>query len=82
MVRYQRNPTLDNRQLNELSAASWRAPSDSDFLPVLKRSLGYVGAFDGDLLVRFVNIAWDGNEHAFLLDTTVRPSGKVSAPNW
>ena len=73
MVRYQRNPTLDNRQLNELSAVSWRAPSDSDFLPVLNRSLGYVGAFDGDLLIGFINIAWDGNEHAFLLDTMVRP---------
>ena len=73
MVRYQRNPTLDNRQLNDLSAASWRVPSDSDFQPVLKRSLGYVGAFDGDRLIGFVNIAWDGNEHAFLLDTMVHP---------
>jgi GNAT superfamily N-acetyltransferase len=73
MVRYQRNPMLDNRQLNELSAASWDAPGESDFGPVLKRSLGYIGAFDGDLLIAFVNIAWDGREHAFLLDTMVRP---------
>lgn len=72
MVRYQRNPTLGNRQLNELAAASWDAPSDSDFDPVLKRSLGYIGAFDDDLLIGFVNIAWDGSEHAFLLDTMVR----------
>jgi GNAT superfamily N-acetyltransferase len=64
---------LDNRQLNALSAASWNAPSDTDFNRALKRSLGYVGAFDGDLLIGFVNIAWDGNEHAFLLDTMVRP---------
>ena len=73
MVRYQHKPRVDNRQLNELSAASWQAPSDNDFDPVLKRSLGYIGAFDDDLLVGFVNIAWDGNEHAFLLDTMVRP---------
>jgi ribosomal protein S18 acetylase RimI-like enzyme len=27
---------------------------------------------DGDL-VGFVNVAWDGSDHAFLLDTKVRP---------
>ena len=73
MVRYERKPNLDNAQLNELSAASWNTPSDSDFNEVLNRSLGYIGAFDSERLVGFVNIAWDGNEHAFLLDTMVRP---------
>jgi GNAT superfamily N-acetyltransferase len=73
MVRYQRNPILNNRQLNELSAASWDTPSDSDFNPILERSLGYIGAFDGELFIGFINIAWDGCEHAFLLDTMVRP---------
>jgi predicted N-acetyltransferase YhbS len=41
---------------------------------VLARSLGYLGAFDGDTLVGFVNVAWDGGSHAFLLDPTVHPS--------
>lgn len=27
----------------------------------------------GSALVGFVNVAWDGGDHAFLLDTTVRP---------
>jgi GNAT superfamily N-acetyltransferase len=73
MVRFLRNPILDNPQLKELAAASWDAPSGGDFNSVLQRSLGYIGAFDGDLLIGFINIAWDGGEHAFLLDTMVRP---------
>jgi GNAT superfamily N-acetyltransferase len=30
-----------------------------------------VGAFSAGALVGFVNVAWDGGVHAFLLDTTV-----------
>lgn len=30
-------------------------------------------AHAGDQLVGFVNVAWDGGVHAFLLDTTVHP---------
>jgi GNAT superfamily N-acetyltransferase len=41
-------------------------------MPVLARSLGYVCAYEGEELVGFVNVAWDGGKHAFLLDTTVR----------
>ena len=37
-------------------------------------SLGWVTARAGDgSLVGFVNVAWDGGDHAFLLDTKVRP---------
>lgn len=38
-------------------------------------SLGWVTARDGacnDLAVGFVNVAWDGGDHAFLLDTKTR----------
>ena len=36
-------------------------------------SLGWVTARDSDgLLVGFVNVAWDGDCHAFLLDTKTR----------
>lgn len=38
-----------------------------------RHSLTWVGAFDDGQLVGFVNVAWDGREHAFLLDTAVRP---------
>ncbi|MEV6138264.1 GNAT family N-acetyltransferase [Nocardia sp. NPDC051990] len=37
-------------------------------------SLGWVSAHGDDgLLIGFVNVAWDGADHAFLLDTKVRP---------
>jgi len=39
----------------------------------LARSLTYVAAYDEEQLVGFVNVAWDGGIHAFLLDTTVHP---------
>ncbi len=36
-------------------------------------SLGWVSARDGDgRLVGFVNVAWDGGDHAFLIDTKTR----------
>jgi len=36
-------------------------------------SLGWVAARDTDgLLVGFVNVAWDGGDHAFLIDTKTR----------
>jgi GNAT superfamily N-acetyltransferase len=37
-------------------------------------SLGWVTARSDDgLLIGFVNLAWDGGDHAFLIDTKVRP---------
>jgi len=33
-----------------------------------------VCAYEGTALVGFVNVAWDGGAHAFILDTTVRTS--------
>jgi GNAT superfamily N-acetyltransferase len=38
-----------------------------------RHSLSWVGAFADDVLVGFVNVAWDGGSHAFLLDTAVDP---------
>jgi GNAT superfamily N-acetyltransferase len=67
------NPDLTNEQLRLLFSDAW--PSEdppSDFSTVLSRSLGYFGAFIGKELVGFVNVAWDGGAHAFLLDPTVR----------
>lgn len=37
-------------------------------------SLGWVTArSDNGTLIGFVNVAWDGGDHAFLIDTKVRP---------
>jgi ribosomal protein S18 acetylase RimI-like enzyme len=38
-----------------------------------QHSLSWVGAFAEGALIGFVNVAWDGNAHAFLLDTAVDP---------
>lgn len=38
-----------------------------------RHSLTWVGAFDGERLVGFVHVVWDGGAHAFLLDTVVHP---------
>jgi len=38
-----------------------------------RHALTWVGAFDAGSLVGFVQVCWDGGEHAFLLDTVVEP---------
>jgi GNAT superfamily N-acetyltransferase len=38
-----------------------------------RHALTWVGAFDRTDLVSFVQVAWDGGAHAFLLDTMVDP---------
>jgi GNAT superfamily N-acetyltransferase len=72
-VDYRISPPVTNEELNALFATStWPNHEWWDLVPVLQKSLGYVCAFQGNRLVGFVNIAWDGGQHAFLLDTTVR----------
>jgi GNAT superfamily N-acetyltransferase len=38
---------------------------------VERHSLGWVCAFEGERLIAFVNVAWDGGMHAFAIDTLV-----------
>jgi GNAT superfamily N-acetyltransferase len=38
-----------------------------------RHALTWVGAFAAGRLVGFVQVCWDGGEHAFLLDTVVDP---------
>ena len=41
---------------------------------IRSHSLGWVTARTGDgTLIGFVNVAWDGGDHAFLIDTKVHP---------
>lgn len=72
-ITYQVNPAVNNEALNALFDAAWPDNDPSDFGPILSRSLAYICAFDSESLVGFVNLAWDGGIHAFLLDTTVHP---------
>lgn len=62
--------------LNALFDAAWDGHSWADFGRQLPHSLAYVCAYDGDALLGFVNPAWDGGVHAFLLDTTVHPASQ------
>jgi GNAT superfamily N-acetyltransferase len=66
-------PPVDSDELNELRAIGWPEVGAQDWDTVLSHSLGWVTARAGDKLVGFVNVAWDGGSHAFLLDTVVHP---------
>jgi ribosomal protein S18 acetylase RimI-like enzyme len=70
-VEYKIRPKVAGGELNELFATAWENHIDREFGAVLERSLTYVCAFDGTRLVGFVNVAWDGGVHGFILDTTV-----------
>jgi len=54
-----------------LFADAWPNHTPRDFSPVLSQNLGHVCATRDGVLVGFVNVAWDGGAHAFLLDPTV-----------
>jgi GNAT superfamily N-acetyltransferase len=65
--------SFTNAELAPLHAEGFgHAVSDADWVGQVERhSLGWVTARDRDRLVGFVNVAWDGGVHAFLLDTLV-----------
>jgi ribosomal protein S18 acetylase RimI-like enzyme len=73
-VRYLVRPFVENSELDALFSASWPAHSPSDWEPTLDTCMTYICAFDGEALIGFVKVAWDGEQHAFLLDPTVHPN--------
>ena len=72
-VVYRVDPPVGSQDLDELFAAAWPWHKPRDWDPVLERSLVYLCAYSECRLVGFVNVAWDGGVHGFLLDTTVHP---------
>src|SRR5215216_100900 len=64
---------VTSRELNELVAASWCGNEPRDWDPISKHGLVYLCAYRERSLVGFVNVAWDGGVHSFILDTTVHP---------
>jgi ribosomal protein S18 acetylase RimI-like enzyme len=64
---------LENDELNDLHAEAFgEARVDRDWASRLTTlSLGWVTARDDAELVGFVNVAWDGMVHAFVLDLAV-----------
>ncbi|MDL2397427.1 GNAT family N-acetyltransferase [Rhizobium mayense] len=72
-IEFRIDPYPENKALNALWATAWQEAAARDFSAILSRSLAHIGAFDGMRLVGFVNVAWDGGIHAFILDTCVAP---------
>jgi len=72
-VVYRDNPSVSDAELNALFAAAWPDHTERGFQQVLRCGLGHVCAYLHGRLVGYVNVAWDGGLHAFLLDTTVHP---------
>jgi len=61
-------------ELVALTESSGGTPEAGWWDRIRPHSLGWVVARDGDsAMIGFVNVAWDGGDHAFLLDTMVRP---------
>ncbi len=72
-IEYRPDPLVPLETLESLFAVAWDQPSRRDFDSVLRHSLSYVCAYHEEQLVGFVNLAWDGGVHAFLVDATVHP---------
>ena len=69
------DPRPDLEAFAALSVAAWGTPwtGSYDLENVLRRSLVHLGAYRDGMLVGYVNVAWDGAMHAFLLDPMVHP---------
>jgi GNAT superfamily N-acetyltransferase len=72
-IEYEWRGHFDDTELNTLHAEGFdhRLHDDSWTGQVERHSLGWVTARDPDGLVGFVNVAWDGGSHAFVVDTLV-----------
>ena len=67
------DPMPSDEAMRRLWLAAWGSEGPASFEAILTRSLVHVGAYDEALLIGFVNVAWDGGIHAFILDTCVDP---------
>jgi predicted N-acetyltransferase YhbS len=72
-VIYEWRGDLDSAEVNALHAEAFehRVLEDDWKRQLHDHSLGWVCARDDGELVGFVNVAWDGGVHAFVLDTMV-----------
>jgi hypothetical protein len=72
-IEYSWRGEFKNDALNHLHAEGFehRFLADDWSAQVTRHSLGWVCAHHSQTLVGFVNVAWDGGVHAFILDTVV-----------
>ena len=75
VITYAWRGPFTSAEVSALHAAAFGHPPRAvDWRPQVERhSLGWVCARDGVELAGFVNVAWDGGAHAFILDTAVTP---------
>ena len=73
MIEIVTDPFPSDEAMRRLWLVAWGDGGPESFQLLLRRSLAHVGAYDGAALVGFVNVAWDGGVHAFILDTCVDP---------
>jgi GNAT superfamily N-acetyltransferase len=73
MIAYRWRDRFGNAEVSALHAEGFgHERLDDDWWAQLnEHSLGWVCAREGSALVGFVNVAWDGDTHAFILDTLV-----------
>jgi ribosomal protein S18 acetylase RimI-like enzyme len=73
VITYEWRGAFTNAEVNALHAEAFgHEPGDDDWeAQLLRHSLGWVCARDRAHLAGFVNVAWDGAGHAFVLDTAV-----------
>lgn len=77
-VEFRTDPHPPLHAFAPLWLAAWGAEFTGNLESVLNRSLVHIGAFEGERLIGYVNVAWDGGLHAFLLDPTVHPDFRHS----
>ena len=72
-TRYEWRGDFTNAALNKLHAEGFghQVHRDDWITQTRRHSLGWVCAYAGEELIGFVNVAWDGAFHSFLLDTLV-----------
>jgi GNAT superfamily N-acetyltransferase len=72
-VLFRVRPKIDNKEWDRLHAEGFEHHVFGyDWASQIEQhSLTWIGAYRRDRLVGFVNVAWDGGVHAFLLDTAV-----------
>lgn len=74
-VRIEWRATVSDGELVELTQSHGGRAEAGWWDRVRSHSLGWVTARgDAGELVGFVNVAWDGGDHAFLIDTKTRPT--------
>ena len=78
MVTYQWRGDFANVEVSQLHAEGFEheATIDDWWGQVNDHSLGWVCARVDDALVGFVNVAWDGGSHAFVVDTLVEVNNR------